>query len=279
VSARAGSATRWDGRIARARELAAGDTPARETLSFYAQLADYQRSLFLAAADVPGAGDFLQAIDVDGAAATVPPFLVWLERTAPHSLALAATTMRDEEVDWRTLMRASLALDDAAVADTSRFAEAKAFVLNAVLQPFAEAAAIDRLDRSSSKPGMHSSRCPICSSLPCVGILREEGQGAKRLLVCARCLTEWEYLRVVCPSCGEEKFDALPVYTTDGFAHVRIEACDTCRHYLKTIDLTTNGLAVPIVDDIASVPLDLWAGEQGYRRLRSNLLRTADRQK
>ncbi len=79
------------------------------------------------------------------------------------------------------------------------------------------------------------------------------------LLVCARCLSEWAYLGVVCVNCGEEKFDAPPVDTTDDFAHVRIEACDTCRRYLKTIDLTINGLAVPIVDDIASVPLDLSA--------------------
>jgi FdhE protein len=83
-------------------------------------------------------------------------------------------------------------------------------------------------------------------------------------------------LRVVCPNCGEEAFDRLPVYTAEDFPHVRIDACDTCRRYLKTIDLTKNGLAVPLVDDIASLPLDLWAGERGYRRLRRNLLRTSD---
>jgi FdhE protein len=58
---------------------------------------------------------------------------------------------------------------------------------------------------------------------------------------------------------------------------VRIEACDNCKRYLKTIDLTKDGHAVPIVDDIASVSLDLWAAEQGYSRLRANLLRTTAR--
>jgi FdhE protein len=154
-----------------------------------------------------------------------------------------------------------------------------AFVTEAVLQPFAEAAAIDRrehIGRSSTPSDRLASRCPVCAGPPCLGILREEGQGARRTLLCGCCVTEWEYLRVVCPKCLEERFDALPVYTADTFPYVRIEACDTCRRYLKTIDLTKNGLAVPLVDDIASLPLDLWAGEKGYRRLRANLLRTSD---
>ena len=81
---------------------------------------------------------------------------------------------------------------------------------------------------------------------------------------------------MVCPACDEQRFDALPVYTADAFSHVRIDACDSCKRYLKTVDLTKNGLAVPLVDDLASVALDLWAHEQGYRRLRTNLLRTAE---
>ena len=36
--------------------------------------------------------------------------------------------------------------------------------------------------------------------------------------------------------------------------YVRVEACESCRCYLKTIDLTRNGLAVPEVDDLASIP-------------------------
>jgi FdhE protein len=73
-------------------------------------------------------------------------------------------------------------------------------------------------------------------------------------------------------ACGGQEFDALPVYTADRFPHVRVDACDGCRRYLKTIDLTKNGLAVPVVDDIASVSLDLWARERGYVRVRDNLL-------
>jgi formate dehydrogenase maturation protein FdhE len=31
-------------------------------------------------------------------------------------------------------------------------------------------------------------------------------------------------------------------------------------------------LAVPVVDELASVPLDIWAEEQGYTKLQPNLL-------
>ena len=290
MSSRTNSATFWDRRIARARELALEQAAAREALTFYAGLAEYQRALFLTASHVPGAAHFAGAVDVAAASAAVPAFLVWLERHAPAPLARMAGSLRDAATEWHGLMRDYLEQEDpgapseedrdAPSADEGRFvAEPSAFVTEAVVQPYAEAAAIDRREhggRFSNTSGRLASRCPVCSRPPCLGVLREEGQGARRMLLCGCCLTEWEYLRVVCPTCLEERFDALPVYTADTFPHVRIEACDTCRRYLKTIDLTRNGLAVPLVDDIASLPLDLWAGEKGYRRLRANLLRTSD---
>jgi formate dehydrogenase maturation protein FdhE len=41
---------------------------------------------------------------------------------------------------------------------------------------------------------------------------------------------------------------------------------------LKTVDLTKDGLAVPLVDEIAAIPLDLWAQEHGYTKLKTNLM-------
>jgi formate dehydrogenase maturation protein FdhE len=38
------------------------------------------------------------------------------------------------------------------------------------------------------------------------------------------------------------------------------------------VDLTKNGRAEPLVDELASAPLDLWAREHGYAKLQSNLL-------
>jgi formate dehydrogenase maturation protein FdhE len=38
------------------------------------------------------------------------------------------------------------------------------------------------------------------------------------------------------------------------------------------VDLTKNGHADPVVDEIASSPLDLWAQEHGYSKLELNVV-------
>jgi len=38
--------------------------------------------------------------------------------------------------------------------------------------------------------------------------------------------------------------------------------------------LTRTGLAIPVVDELATIPLDLWAREHGYQKLQMNLLGT-----
>ena len=102
--------------------------------------------------------------------------------------------------------------------------------------------------------------------------MRPQGDGAKRSLLCSFCLLEWNFRRIVCPACGEEDPYTLPRYSAAEFPHVRVEACDSCKTYLKSVDLTVNGLAVPIVDEIAAAPLDLWAGEHGYSKIELNLV-------
>jgi formate dehydrogenase maturation protein FdhE len=41
---------------------------------------------------------------------------------------------------------------------------------------------------------------------------------------------------------------------------------------MKTVDLTKDGHAVPLVDELAFIPLDLWASEHGYEKIHPNLL-------
>jgi FdhE protein len=114
--------------------------------------------------------------------------------------------------------------------------------------------------------------CPLCNRKPSLGVLRQQGDGGRRSLVCGFCLTEWEFRRVVCPGCGEENHAKLPVYTAETIPHIRVECCDSCKTYIKSIDLTKNGLADPLVDELAAVPLNLWAQEHGYAKLQPNLL-------
>jgi FdhE protein len=266
-------AGRWDQRINRARELAGQHPAVAEILTFYAEIAAYQRSLCVGARTAfPADRDFSAAVELDGALAAVPKFLTWLKRRGSPPLVDAATRLeRDAPAEWRARMQDWLARPDV---DAPGVDEPTAFVVEVLVQPFAELTAIARRDRASPTDPVQAQHCPICRGRPLVGTLREAGQGAKRTLLCARCLSEWDFPRVCCPVCGEQRFDALPVYTTETFPHVRVESCDTCRRYLKTIDLTRHGLAVPLVDDLATVTLDLWARGQNYSRSRANLLRT-----
>jgi FdhE protein len=138
------------------------------------------------------------------------------------------------------------------------------FVTRVLVQPYAEHMARGTIVEQPSAV----AKCPFCDELPVASVLRPEG---KRSLVCSLCSTEWAFRRLLCPKCGEEDQRQLPVYTAEPFPHVRIEACDTCRTYLKAIDMTRDGLAVPEVDEMASLPLDLWAAENHYVKLKSNL--------
>jgi hypothetical protein len=146
--------------------------------------------------------------------------------------------------------------------------EPEGFFTRALQQPHMEFLAA----RSGFEVMAMRGICPFCQSKPVVAVLRGEGDGGKRSLICSLCSLEWEFRRILCPNCGEEDREKLPVFSAAEFDYIRIEACDTCGTYIKGVDLTKNGLAVPVVDEIASVALDIWAEEQGYEKLQRNLL-------
>ncbi|MGB6715585.1 MAG: formate dehydrogenase accessory protein FdhE, partial [Candidatus Acidiferrales bacterium] len=139
------------------------------------------------------------------------------------------------------------------------------------LQPYAEYLADQRAPVT-----LHGtpSTCPLCGAKPIVGVLRSKGDGAEKSLVCMLCSHEWIFRRIYCPACGEEREPQMAFYSAPEIAHVRVDVCDTCHTYLKSIDLTKMGLAVPTVDELAAIPLDLWAREHGYEKLQINLLGT-----
>jgi FdhE protein len=100
--------------------------------------------------------------------------------------------------------------------------------------------------------------------------VRREGsleEGARRMLACALCGLEWRINRIVCPACFEEDPHRLPSFQNDGHPAVRIEACETCRRYVKSLDLSEDARPIPEVDDLVSIAMDLWAVDQGYTRI------------
>jgi FdhE protein len=114
--------------------------------------------------------------------------------------------------------------------------------------------------------------CPFYWARPLAAVLRGEGDGGQRYLLCSLCSTEWESRRILCASCGEEHNDDLPVFIAPEFDYIRLGACDSCKSYLKCIDLTRNGLAIAPADEIASVALNVWPEEHGYAQIEPNLL-------
>jgi hypothetical protein len=114
--------------------------------------------------------------------------------------------------------------------------------------------------------------CPVCGGPPQVSVIAEQSgefmAGSPRWLVCSRCATWWAFARAVCPTCGEDDSRRLAAFAVEDLDPARIDACDTCHAYIKSFDLRRPGgrEAVPLVDDVATLALDLWAHERGLHR-------------
>ena len=266
----------YETRLERAEVLSSPQSGATEFLVFYRHVVSFQKFLYanIAAADQFKSGGGLVSgrrgeLDLTVLLPHFRGYLSVIEQRAPSALAESARQMALLTSDaWVASLDAYW--KHAGVYDQQVGAFAQ-FLARAFLEPCAEF----RGQQTVRAPLVGTSRlCPVCGSRPLLGVLRPEGDGGKRFLVCSFCLQEWEFRRILCPTCGEEAEDKLPVYIAEDTPHVRVEACDTCKFYLRTIDLTKTGNAVPQVDDLAAIPHSLWAHEQGYTRVQPNLLGT-----
>jgi len=230
--------SRWERRIERAAELEQEYPSAAELLRFYREVASFQ-------SDPRIGGNVCEHL---------PALLDLVQRKGTAVLAERAAWLAAHSEEWAGL-------------PARRNDPVYAFFIRAIEQPHFERQAL----QSGVNTAVVQSTCPFCFEKPVVAILRPEGDGGRRSLMCGLCFTEWEFRRLLCPGCGEESRESLPVYTAAGFPHVRVEACDTCRHYIKAVDLTRDGRAVPEVDELAALPLDLWAMEHDYHKLAPNL--------
>jgi FdhE protein len=240
-----------DDRIARAAALAKIHPSASSLLSFYRELALFQKPVF----------EGLQSADVRELVRHFPPLIDLVRREGTEVLAsFAAQHLGSAAAEEELLV--------ACWEGAPALEPAGRFYARVLLQPYAEYLA----SRGDVSPDGAGSTCPFCNARPVAGVLRGSSDGGKRWLLCSLCSTEWPFRRVLCPGCGEEDKEKLPIYTAAGFDSVRVDACDTCRTYLKSVDLTKDGHAVPVVDEIATVALNLWAEDHGYAKLETNLL-------
>lgn len=278
----------WDRRIRRATELTSTYPFAAEGLRFYARVATFQKNLYAeiqkALADSPkisSARPLRDELDIFLLLPNFLPFLSLIVNIAPVPLANAAVRMaqkgpagRQQAIEdfWHVELELTSVLnetEEVRAGDSLEATASERLLAWIFLQPYAEYLAVNR--EPTIVDGTPST-CPLCGGKPIVGVLRSEGDGAKKSLICMLCAHEWTFRRIYCPGCGEEREPQMAFYSAPEISHVRVDVCDTCHTYLKSIDLTKTGLAVPIVDELATIPLDLWAVEHGYRKLQINML-------
>ena len=268
-------APEYEARIRRAGTLSSPHSAATEFLEFYKHVAGFQKLLRenIAAANhiKPGSpsAELRGPLDLPVLLPHFRGYLSVVENHAPSALAASAREFAQlPSESWIASLEAYWQHAGRYDQQVGAFAQ---FLPRAFLHPYAEF----RAGRIPRAPLVASTRlCPLCGSRPLLGLLRPAGDGGKRFLLCFFCSQEWEFRRILCPTCGEEAEDKLPVYVAEDSPHVRVEACDTCKFYLRTIDLTKDGNAVPLVDDLAAISHTLWANEQGYSRVQPNLLGT-----
>jgi len=243
----------YDARIARAKHLALKLPASAHLLDFYANLAALQKRIFKNLPSTPPSAHFPALLDLVKLHGSEPLIAYARDHLETPRQLETLLTSRDQR--------------KRSVSDIPQSPEPR-FFARVLLQPQAE----HQTAKSPIPAAASTPTCPQCDSTPVAAILRGEGDGAKRSLLCSLCATEWPFRRVLCPNCQEEQKDQLPIYTADAFPHVRVEACDTCRTYIKSVDLTKDGFAIPEVDELAAVALDVWSEDHGYTKLETNIL-------
>ena len=266
---------RWNARIERATELISTYPYAAQVLRFYAQVVMLQQQMYFEFEQAPTRffkldGDGRRQLNLEALRPDFAKFLVNVRQFAPTTLAEAAQGLLEKgSVSWASLLESFwLSPTAASVEEQIAGTPGERCLAWLVLQPAAEYLSAWK---GEALNGSTSATCPLCGAKPVVAVLRPEGDGARKSLVCMLCGHEWRFRRVCCAACGEDREPQMAFYKAEEIPHVRVDVCDSCHSYLKSIDLTKSGLAVPIVDELATLPLDLWARENGYRKLQINV--------
>ncbi len=273
----------WAARGRRAEELREQQPFAAEVLTLYLALLPVQEDAWSAARESPPAPEELAG----WTAARVLP-------------AVAEATAAAGPPTLREAVRRRLADGDGHDALVGWLAGAELdhvdrYLARASLAPALEALG-ERAGAACASGGEteQGAFCPCCGGQPQLSCVADSGESlvsGRRTLLCARCGSIWAYTRSACPACGETDEARLLVFaerwegpvSVDGngdragggqavFPHLRIAGCQTCRRYLIEVDLAREGRAVPEVDELAALPLDLYAADQGLTKVTPNLM-------
>jgi formate dehydrogenase accessory protein FdhE len=210
--------------------------------------------------DSPLSGSLGQ--DLERFIAAIRPLLRFAAEHGPGALAEQAATRAREDVSVARSRLVAYWGGEATTADD--------YLSRALLRPYAELLADLRV---SPERWHRAGHCPFCGGPPWIAARRSfaSSEGAQRVLGCALCGGEWPLARIHCPACQEEHPEKLPSFQSDAHPMVRIEACETCHRYVKSIDQTEDARSIPEVDDLLSLAMDIWAVEQGFTRIEPGL--------
>ncbi len=133
-------------------------------------------------------------------------------------------------------------------------------VLALALRPWLTRCAEVLQQRSELALWTHS-HCALCGWEPDFAVITP---AAERHLICGRCALRWKFEPLTCPYCGNNDRARITSFATpDG--QYRVYACDQCHRYLKAYDgRRATRPVMPVVDGVATLPLDAYAMQRGY---------------
>lgn len=143
---------------------------------------------------------------------------------------------------------------------TTRENEMLDAVLTLVMRPFLARCAEVLQQRPELASWAHA-HCALCGGDPDFALITP---AAERHLICGRCTLRWPFESLTCPYCYNRDREHITSFaTTDG--QYRVYGCDLCRRYLKAFDgRRATRSVMPLVDSVATLPLDAAAIQRGY---------------
>lgn len=176
--------------------------------------------------------------------------------------------LRKSDLDGPALFRAALRGQGETIRDVATAASVDAGALQAVMSllpiPFLQACHT-RLGRVIS-PVWMESYCPLCAAGP--ALVEVRGIERSRFCRCGRCGSAWPAQHLRCAYCAtSDHHQLVTLLAEDGHSRDVVDACLSCRGYVKAVT-RLQGCApdAVLLEDLATVDLDLAALEAGYHR-------------
>jgi FdhE protein len=133
-------------------------------------------------------------------------------------------------------------------------------VLTLAARPFL-IRAVEMAARNLPETGWPHAWCLFCGALPDLAVIQANGE---RHLICSRCFARWAWDPLACLWCNAHGTGAVRTFASPDRRY-RVYGCTKCRRYLKAYDMRgARRPVMPLVDAIATLPLDAAAVQQGF---------------